>query len=94
MPYRPIPTSTVYSAKFFRRPEIQEAFEKIDALPDEFWRNAARYALIALVTTMSEISQEIDDLSGEIHQLGRAVNEMHESMGGVHEKLDLLLKEA
>lgn len=93
MSYRPIPTSTVYSSKLFRRPEVQEAFDKIERLPDASVREAARHSLIALVSGVSEIAQSIDDLNTEVASIARSVAEVHSSLSEVHDKLDLLLKD-
>lgn len=86
MSYRPIPTSTVYSAKFFRRTEVQDAFEKVEQIKDTFWREASRNALISLVSVASEIGQQLDDLDVEIKAL-------RHTLDGINGKLDRLLED-
>lgn len=69
MSYRPIANRTVYASVLFRKPEVQDAFDKIDALPDESIREGARHTLVALVSVAADIKQSIDDLSGDVARI-------------------------
>ncbi len=81
MNYRPVPSSTVYQSAMFRRPEVEEAFEKLDKLPDPRVRDAARHGLVALVSMVGDIKQGIDDLHSDIDRV-------REEIGSLSDRVD------
>lgn len=74
--YRPIPTATVYASKYFRKPEVEAAFARVEQMPDEATREVTRAALIAFVTVVSDVAQTIDDLSSDVRTLKIKVEDL------------------